>query len=348
MVSALGARRRPQGRGDDRRDHAPRQGAADGGVKEKLLAAHRSGLKTIIVPKDNEKDLADIPKNVLDSLDVYMVESMDEVLKIALAEPLGDRCGRPGGANRRRLHDGVALIALVRVRGFASSQAADPPSGTRPRGSAARASRSRIPLKMLEAVRHQRRRRSAIPADGIPHVALVGRSNVGKSTVINALVRSPLARTSAAAGKTRLANLYRVTVDGGAEAPVAGACIWPTCPDTDTRAAAATRSTELARIAASYFEDAMPRGGNRVDRAVSRGRCPAPGRRAAPGARAGRRGRRLAGRDRTRRASWSPRKSTSCRALSARRTSKNWNGNSEWLPCRSRLEAAKDWTICGD
>jgi ATP-dependent Lon protease len=59
-----------------------------GGVKEKILAAHRSGLKTIIVPKDNEKDLADIPKNVLDSLDVYMVESMDEVLKIALAEPL--------------------------------------------------------------------------------------------------------------------------------------------------------------------------------------------------------------------------------------------------------------------
>jgi ATP-dependent Lon protease len=59
-----------------------------GGVKEKVLAAHRSGLTTIIVPKDNEKDLADIPKNVLDSLKVYMVESMDEVLKIALAEPL--------------------------------------------------------------------------------------------------------------------------------------------------------------------------------------------------------------------------------------------------------------------
>jgi ATP-dependent Lon protease len=59
-----------------------------GGVKEKILAAHRSGLKTIIVPRENEKDLADIPKNVLDSLNVYMVESMDEVLKIALAEPL--------------------------------------------------------------------------------------------------------------------------------------------------------------------------------------------------------------------------------------------------------------------
>jgi ATP-dependent Lon protease len=60
-----------------------------GGLKEKILAAHRSGLKTIIVPRENEKDLADIPKNVLDSLNVYMVESMDEVLKIALAEPLG-------------------------------------------------------------------------------------------------------------------------------------------------------------------------------------------------------------------------------------------------------------------
>ena len=59
-----------------------------GGVKEKVLAAHRAGLKTIILPKDNEKDLSDIPKNVLDSLDLYMVDTMDEVLKIALAEPM--------------------------------------------------------------------------------------------------------------------------------------------------------------------------------------------------------------------------------------------------------------------
>jgi len=59
-----------------------------GGVKEKVLAAHRAGLKTIVLPKDNEKDLADIPKNVLDALDLYMVETMDQVLKIALAGPL--------------------------------------------------------------------------------------------------------------------------------------------------------------------------------------------------------------------------------------------------------------------
>ena len=59
-----------------------------GGVKEKVLAAHRAGVKTIILPKDNEKDLADIPKTVLDVLELHLVESMDEVLKIALAEPL--------------------------------------------------------------------------------------------------------------------------------------------------------------------------------------------------------------------------------------------------------------------
>src|SRR6187401_2742581 len=59
-----------------------------GGVKEKVLAAHRAGVKNIILPRDNEKDLADIPKNVLDSLDIHLVSAMDEVLRIALAQPL--------------------------------------------------------------------------------------------------------------------------------------------------------------------------------------------------------------------------------------------------------------------
>jgi ATP-dependent Lon protease len=59
-----------------------------GGVKEKVLGAHRAGMKTILLPRDNEKDLADIPKNVLDTLDIYLVDTMDEVLKVALAGPL--------------------------------------------------------------------------------------------------------------------------------------------------------------------------------------------------------------------------------------------------------------------
>jgi ATP-dependent Lon protease len=62
-----------------------------GGVKEKVLAAHRAGVTNIVLPRDNEKDLADIPKNVLDSLNLHLVSTMDEVLKIALAEPLPAR-----------------------------------------------------------------------------------------------------------------------------------------------------------------------------------------------------------------------------------------------------------------
>jgi len=55
-----------------------------GGVKEKLLAAHRMGLHTVLLPKDNEKDLADIPQEILSCLKVHFVETMDEVLQVAL------------------------------------------------------------------------------------------------------------------------------------------------------------------------------------------------------------------------------------------------------------------------
>jgi ATP-dependent Lon protease len=79
-----------------------------GGVKEKLMAAHRFGVTTIILPRENEKDLADIPKPVLDALHVDLVEHVDEVLKIALvpspapppqeaAEPEAPIEGLPGG-----------------------------------------------------------------------------------------------------------------------------------------------------------------------------------------------------------------------------------------------------------
>ena len=56
---------------------------------------------------------------------------------------------------------------------------------------------------------------SDLPRDGLAEIALVGRSNVGKSSLINALVRQRVARTSAAPGKTRLANVYRVVRGGG-------------------------------------------------------------------------------------------------------------------------------------
>jgi GTP-binding protein len=55
-----------------------------------------------------------------------------------------------------------------------------------------------------------------LPRDGAPEIALIGRSNVGKSSLINALVRRRLARTSGAPGKTRLANIYRVARQGTA------------------------------------------------------------------------------------------------------------------------------------
>jgi ATP-dependent Lon protease len=62
-----------------------------GGLKEKVLAAHRAGLTTLIIPRDNEKDLADIAKNVLDTFEIHMASHVDEVLKIALTEPLPAR-----------------------------------------------------------------------------------------------------------------------------------------------------------------------------------------------------------------------------------------------------------------
>jgi ATP-dependent Lon protease len=59
-----------------------------GGVKEKLLAAHRLGFRSVILPKDNEKDLAEIPPEIQSQMSIHFVENMDEVLQIALEHPL--------------------------------------------------------------------------------------------------------------------------------------------------------------------------------------------------------------------------------------------------------------------
>jgi ATP-dependent Lon protease len=59
-----------------------------GGVKEKLLAAHRIGVTTIVLPRENEKDLAEVPKGVIETVEIVLVEHIDEVLKIALLPPV--------------------------------------------------------------------------------------------------------------------------------------------------------------------------------------------------------------------------------------------------------------------
>ncbi len=57
-----------------------------GGLKEKLLAAHRGGIKTVLIPEENEKDLVEIPKAILRKLDIHAVSTIDEVLELALTE----------------------------------------------------------------------------------------------------------------------------------------------------------------------------------------------------------------------------------------------------------------------
>jgi len=59
-----------------------------GGLKEKLLAAHRGGIKTVMIPDENAKDLADIPENVKSGMEIIPVAHMDDVLKVALVRPL--------------------------------------------------------------------------------------------------------------------------------------------------------------------------------------------------------------------------------------------------------------------
>ena len=59
-----------------------------GGLKEKLLAAHRAGIKQVLIPKENEKDLVDMPKKIIDEIKIIPVEFADEVLKIALTKEL--------------------------------------------------------------------------------------------------------------------------------------------------------------------------------------------------------------------------------------------------------------------
>src|SRR3546814_13094362 len=73
-----------------------------GGLKEKLLAALRGGLKTVLIPKDNEKDLAEIPDNVKKNLTILPMTNLDAVLKDALVREVRTEDRREGNACVRR------------------------------------------------------------------------------------------------------------------------------------------------------------------------------------------------------------------------------------------------------
>ena len=59
-----------------------------GGLKEKLLAAHRAGIKKVLIPQENKKDLVEVPKTIVESMEIIPVKNVDEVLKVALTKPL--------------------------------------------------------------------------------------------------------------------------------------------------------------------------------------------------------------------------------------------------------------------
>jgi GTP-binding protein len=100
---------------------------------------------------------------------------------------------------------------------------------------------------------------TGIPHDGLPQVAVAGRSNVGKSTLLNALCRQKIARTSAAPGKTRLANVFRLTVEGGR--PGKWGLYLVDLPGYGYARGGADSAAELQAVAEAYFASRTERNG---------------------------------------------------------------------------------------
>lgn len=172
-------------------------------------------------------------------------------------------------------------------------------------------------MKVLEAVFLTSAARAAdVPRHAEPQIALVGRSNVGKSSLINALTRSTVARTSAAPGKTRLANLYRIALSGSlrpeadpearGRGPAAGGRTRGQRPGTggrwtiylvDLPGYGYARGGEdarayFARLTSEYFGEDQPLVEGRLKAAPTTG-CPRGGQFEPAGKTTGPRGRRL-------------------------------------------------------
>lgn len=87
-----------------------------GGLKEKILAAHRAGLRTLIMPRKNAKDLEEVPRRVQRDMTFVQVGSMDEVLKTAMSRPIGTRAPgtSPSAVRRKRMSTGPNLRRTVK------------------------------------------------------------------------------------------------------------------------------------------------------------------------------------------------------------------------------------------
>ena len=131
-----------------------------GGLKEKLLAAKSIGIKNVLIPEMNRRDLTDISDEITGGLNITCVRTMEQVLKYALA--------------KRRNKMIIKSAELETVCGITSK----------------------------------------LPETELPEIAFAGKSNVGKSSLINGLLnRKSLARTSSQPGKTQTINYYNINHD---------------------------------------------------------------------------------------------------------------------------------------